>query len=152
MKVDTLIKFRKNKLFSKIIHSILLKKGIDLPSSVKLGKNVSFPHNSIGTVIHPNTVIEDNVKVYQNVTIGHADVYKDISESRMKRIIIKKGAILGAGCKILSKDEELIVGKNTIIGANAVLLSSTGDNEIWVGIPAKKIAQKSTITKKEKKK
>lgn len=130
MKVDTLIKFRKNKLFSKIIHSILLKKGIDLPFSVKLGENVSFPHNSIGTVIHPNTVIEDNVKVYQNVTIGRADVYNDISESRMKRIIIKKSAILGAGCKILSKDEELIVGKNTIIGANAVLLSSTGDNEV----------------------
>ena len=139
MKVNLLVKFRKNKLLNKIIHNILLRKGLDLPASVKLGANVCFPHNSIGTVIHPDTIIEDNVKIYQNVTIGRADVYKDISQSRMKRIIIKNGAILGAGCKILSKNEVLVVGENTIIGANAVLLQSTGDNEIWVGIPAKKI-------------
>lgn len=57
----------------------------------------------------------------------------------MKKIIISDGAILCAGAKILSKEDTLIVGKNTIIGANSVLLNSTGDNEVWVGIPAKRI-------------
>lgn len=51
---------------------------------------------------------------------------------------IKKGACICAGAKILGKDE-IVVGQNTIIGANSVLLQSTGDNETWVGIPAKKI-------------
>lgn len=49
------------------------------------------------------------------------------------------------GAKVLCKEGVLTVGKNTIIGANAVLLESTGDNEIWVGIPAKKIGLRKDI-------
>ena len=139
MKVETIVKFRKNKILNFLIYKILLRKGIDIPPTVIIGKNVQFPHNSFGTVIHPNTIIEDKVKIYQNVTIGRADVNKDITKSKMKKIYIKSGAILCAGCKVISKEPELIVGKNTIIGPNAVLLSSTGDDETWVGIPAKKI-------------
>jgi len=139
MRVDTLIKFRKNKLLNRIIYHILLNKGIDLPVSVKIGNNVRFPHNSFGTVIHNQTVIEDNVRIYQNVTIGRADVQKDFSNSAMKSVLIKEGAIICAGAKVLCKSGTLIVGKNTIIGANAVLLNSTGDNEVWAGVPAKRI-------------
>jgi len=36
----------------------------------------------------------------------------------------------------------LIVGKNSVIGANAVLFNSTGENEIWAGIPAQKIGNR----------
>ncbi|MFQ7842579.1 MAG: acyltransferase, partial [Thomasclavelia spiroformis] len=57
---------------------------------------------------------------------------------------IKEGAILCAGAKILGKGQ-LTVGRNTIIAANAVLLSSTGDNEVWAGIPAKKIKDRERI-------
>jgi serine O-acetyltransferase len=32
----------------------------------------------------------------------------------------------------------MTIGAGSVIGANAVLLESTGENEIWVGIPAKK--------------
>lgn len=46
---------------------------------------------------------------------------------------------MGAGCKIIASKGELVVGKGTIIGANAVLLESTGENEIWAGVPAKKV-------------
>lgn len=143
MKANTLIKFRKNKILNKIIHSLLLKKGLEIPSKVVIGKNCDFPHNSVGTVIHPDTIIKDNVKIYQNVTIGRADIYEDYKSSKMKKIIIEEGAIICAGAKILSKQEELIIGKNSIVGANAVLLNSIGENEIWAGIPAKKIGMRS---------
>ncbi len=139
MKVNNIIKLRKNKLLNKIIYHILLRKGMDLPADVKIGKDVCFPHNSVGTVIHNNTIIEDKVKIYQNVTIGRADIYKPIEQSKMKGIHIKKGAIICAGAKILCKEGVLKIGENTIIAANAVLLQSTNDNEIWGGIPAKKI-------------
>lgn len=43
-----------------------------------------------------------------------------------------------AGSKILAKDN-LVVGKNTIIAANSVLLKSTGENEVWGGIPARRL-------------
>lgn len=142
MKANTLIKFRKNKLLNKIIHTLLLKKGLEIPSSVIIGENCDFPHNSVGTVIHPDTVIKDNVKIYQNVTIGRADIYEDYKSSKMKKIIIEEGAIICAGAKILSKQEELVIGKNSIIGANAVLLNSTGENEIWAGVPAKKVGMR----------
>ena len=137
MKVQTIVKFRKNKLLGKIIHTILLNIRTNRYTYSQRGKNVRFPHNSVGTVIHPNTIIEDNVWIYQNVTIGRANV-TDFSDDRDLQIVIKKGAILCAGAKILCK-KKIEVGENTIISANAVLLESTGDNQVWVGVPARRI-------------
>lgn len=142
MKVETLVRFRKNKLMNRIIHKLLLKKGIDLPYNVRLGKNVQFPHNSFGTVIHNNTIIGNNVKIYQNVTIGRADIDVEISKSKMKGIKIEDGAIICAGAKVLCKEGILNIGKNSVVAANAVLLNSIGDNEIWGGIPARKISER----------
>lgn len=139
MKVNTIVKFRKNKILNKLVYHILLNKGIDLPPEVKLGRNVKFPHNSVGTVIHNNTIIEDNVKIYQNVTLRRSDIDKSYKDSKMERIYIEKGAIICAGAKILCKDGELRIGENSIVGANAVLLHSIGANEVWAGIPAKRI-------------
>lgn len=138
MIIDKIIKFRKSKILNKIIHRYCLRRGLDIPSSVILGKNVQFPHNSIGTVIHPNTRIGNNVKIYQNVTIGRSNVWEE-PKKNFAGFVIEDGVIICAGAKIISSEETLVVGKNTIIGANAVLTRSTGENEIWVGIPAKKI-------------
>lgn len=131
--------FEKSKLVRKIIQLKLLKLGMDLPTSVKIGNNLQLPHNSIGTVIHPNTSIGNNVKIYQNVTIGRADVNIPYTESKMRGIIIEDNVIIGAGAKILCKDDILYIRKGTIIGANAVVLGSTEENGVYVGIPAKNI-------------
>lgn len=88
----------------------------------------------IGCDIPESVVIEDNVRIYQNVTIGLNNPYK----KEKFCVVIKSGSCICAGAKILCKDE-LIVGKNSIVGANCVLNHSIGDNEIWAGIPAKKI-------------
>ena len=140
MNVNKLIKYRnKNIIIDKILEHIFLKNGLVLPRTVKLGKGVIFPHNSVGTVIHPYTIIGDNVKIYQNVTIGRADVYNDIDSSKFEKIIIKNNAILCAGSKILCKKGTLVVEEKSIVAANAVLIQSTGVKEIWGGIPAKRI-------------
>ena len=56
-----------------------------------IGKNALFKNNGLGTVIHPSTVIEDNVKIYQNVTIGRADGYKKVEDqSHLEGFVIKK--------------------------------------------------------------
>lgn len=39
---------------------------------------------------------------------------------------------------MLCKENVLVVGEGSIIGANAVLTCSTDKYEIWAGIPAKK--------------
>ena len=123
-----------NKVLKKIITKIIYFFGADIPMEVYVANNVEFCHNALGTVIHPSTVIDNNVFIYQNVTIGKAKV-KDRNEIK---IIIAEGAVLCAGSKILAKDT-LIVGKNTIVAANSVLLKSTGENEVWGGIPARRL-------------
>lgn len=115
---------------------ILHLNNVEIPAEVKIGKNVQFIHNSYGTVLHPSTEIEDDVQIYQNVTCGRGDCWVKTG-SKFKKIIIKKGACICPGAKIICSKGVLVVGENTVIGANAVLTSSTGNNEIWAGVPAK---------------
>jgi serine O-acetyltransferase len=139
MFINVLVKLREVPVVGKLSFYLLKFLGIEIPLTVRVGKNVEFAHWAYGLVVHPNTIIEDNVKLYQGVTIGRSDIYEHHSKSKMESIVIRKGAIICAGAKVLCKEGVLSVGENTVIGANAVLFSSTGDNEIWVGSPAKKI-------------
>lgn len=78
-------------------------------------------------------MIEDNVKIYQNVTLGKADV---LSENASANFIIRKGAVLCAEAKLLCKaNETLEVGENSIVAADAVLLNSIPANEVWGEYP-----------------
>ena len=131
--VTTWTKMYKYKWLNRIARWAVLRKGADIPQRVQIGSGVTFPHNALGTVIHPATILEDDVKVYQNVTIGRGDIWKPYDKSNELSFRIKKGAVLCAGCKVIASKGQLAVGKNTIIAANAVLLQSTGDNEVWGG-------------------
>lgn len=138
-KLGAIIKLRTKPVIGKVVFNLLKLYGMEIPPQVKIGENVDFLHSGYGVVIHPTTVIEDNVRIFHNVTIGRADVYNNGKQTKMKGVIIGEGAIIGAGAAILGKDGYLKVGKNTIVGANAVLLCSTGENEVWAGNPAKKV-------------
>lgn len=144
MLVNKLIKYRNVPFIKYFVKVLFIIIGVEIPKEVIIGKNVIFPHNSIGTVIHPNTIIKDGVKIYQNVTIGRADIEVEIENSKMKSIIIESNAILCAGSKILCKEDTLVIGENSIIAANSVLLNSVGANEVWGGIPAKKIKDRNS--------
>lgn len=121
---------------------ILWVNNVEIPPQVVLGDDIQFIHNAYGAVIHPNTKIENNVKIYKNVTIGRADCYRHYSLSKFKSIVLKEGCCICPGAKIICNEGHLIVGRNTVIGANAVLTQSTGDNEIWAGVPAKLIRKR----------
>lgn len=111
--------------------------GCCIGKNVIIGDNVQFVHNSLGSVIYTDTAIEDNVRIYQNVTLGKSDVK---TENASAGFIIKKNVILCAGAKLLCKpNETLEVGENSIVAANAVLLNSIPANEVWGGVPARKL-------------
>ena len=129
----------KNPLFKLIFRMYVKLSGSDIPSCCKIGKNVQFPHGIKGIIFSTNTIVEDNVTIYHQVTCGRGDIFPKSDSLPVKGIILKKGSILCAGAKIICNRELLVVGENTVIGANAVLTCSTGDNEIWGGIPAKKL-------------
>ena len=144
LKVEKLVKMYKIPILGGVAKELNYLLGVDIPRCVVIGKNVKFPHNSIGTVIHDKTVLEDNVKIYQNVTLGRADVYKSSKDANTEfdGFLIKEGACICAGAKLICKKGTLVVGKNAVVGANAVLLNSIGDNEIWSGVPAKFIGMR----------
>jgi Serine acetyltransferase len=144
--VKKLIDYRRKPVIGLLSHALLkIAYGIDMPNAVQLGGNIEYIHSAVGSIIHPQTIIEDNVTLFHQVTIGRADAYVDYSYRKGINIIIKEGAVICAGAKILCKEGTLTVGRNTVVGANAVLTRSTGNNEIWGGIPAKKISDRDDI-------
>jgi serine O-acetyltransferase len=122
--------------------------GFDIPPSVAIGRQFRLEHFGLGVVVHPATEIGDRVYIYSGVTIGRADAYRR-EGSDFEKIVIEDDVILGTGCKVLCKEGILRVGKGTVIGANAVLLQSTGENEIWAGIPAKRVGMRDPASLQE---
>lgn len=136
LKVENLVKLYPIPILGGVAKEINYLLGVDIPRCVKIGKRVHFPHNAIGTVIHDNTVIEDDVKIYQCVTFGRADVYRK-GKTEFEGFYVEQGACICAGAKIICKNGTLRIGKGAVVAANAVLLNSIGPGEIWGGVPAK---------------
>ncbi len=121
--------------------------GLDVPPQVEIGRDVEFVHNGIGTVIHPTTVIGDGACICQNVTVGDATNWPGYDGTgQFEGVVVGEGAMICAGAKVLGSDGLLCVGKGTVVGANAVLTQSTGDNEILAGVPARMIRKKRKPT------
>jgi len=116
--------------------------GAEVPRSVRIGRDFELAHGGFGVVIHPRTVIGDRVKIYPGVGLGRADIYLPMQRSRFEGIVIEDDVILSPGCKLLCKDGVLRVGRGTVIGANAILLQSTGEWEMWAGVPAKLVGKR----------
>jgi serine O-acetyltransferase len=138
-----LVHARKSRLVGGLAYYLLKLLGVEIPSSVTIGQDFELAHGGIGVVIHPNTSIGSRVKVYPGVTLGRADIYRPVAMSQFQGIIVEDDAILSPGAKILCKQGVLRVGRGTVIGANAVLLQSTGENEIWAGIPAQLVGKRN---------
>lgn len=116
--------------------------GVEIPRSVIIGENLELAHGGFGVVIHPSTIIGKRVKIYPGVTLGRADIYRPAAQSGFKGIVVEDDAILCPGAKILGKDGVLRIGRGSVVGANAVLLESTGENEIWAGVPARCVGKR----------
>ena len=63
--VSALVRLYRYPIIGHLAQRMVLRRGADIPRSVKIGHRVSFPHNALGTVLHPGTTLEDYVKVYQ---------------------------------------------------------------------------------------
>lgn len=135
---ETLIRYRR----SKVSRAILVLLGIDFPARVRVGSDLKMVHRGLGTVIYPRTEIGDRVRIYHQVTIGRKDAHIPIQQSRFERIEIGDDVVLFPGSKVLGGDGITRVGNGTILAANAVLMRSTGENEIWGGVPARKLADR----------
>jgi serine O-acetyltransferase len=141
--LPTLLVYTRNSpIFGRLSYYLLKLLGIEIPLSVQVGENLELAHGAVGLVVHSSSVIGDRVKIYPGVTLGRADIYRSMEESRFERILIEDDVILAPGAKVLCKEGTLIVGRRSMVAANAVLLQSTGEAEIWAGVPAKCIGKR----------
>lgn len=100
---------------------------IDIHPEATIGRRVFIDHG-FGVVIGQTAVIEDDVLIYQGVTLGGVSLV-----AGKRHPTIKKGAVLGAGAKILGN---ITIGENAKVGANSVVIREVPDNSTAVGIPA----------------
>lgn len=100
---------------------------IDIHPGAVIGKRVFIDHGT-GVVIGQTAIIEDDVLIYQGVTLG------GVSLTQGKRHpTVKRGAVIGAGAKVLGN---IVIGENAKIGANSVVVKPVPDNATAIGIPA----------------
>ncbi|MDD2839005.1 serine O-acetyltransferase [Sulfuricurvum sp.] len=100
---------------------------IDIHPGATIGRRVFIDHG-FGVVIGQTTVIEDDVLIYQGVTLG------GVSLTPGKRHpTIKSGVVIGSGAKVLGN---ITIGTNSKIGANSVVVREVPDNSTAIGIPA----------------
>ena len=100
---------------------------IDIHPAAKIGSRVFIDHGT-GVVIGETTVIEDDVLIYQGVTLGGVSLIHG-----KRHPTVRKGAVIGAGAKVLGNIE---IGEYAKIGANSVVVKAVPDNATAIGIPA----------------
>lgn len=141
--VSRLVYARNIPLLGGLAYYLLKLLGLEIPRSVVVGEGLELAHGGFGVVIHPKTAIGKRVKIYPGVTLGRADIYRPASQSKFEGIVVEDDVILSPGAKILGKEGILRIGRGSVVGANAVLLESTGENEIWAGVPARYIGRRN---------
>jgi serine O-acetyltransferase len=102
--------------------------GIEIHPAAKIGKGVFIDHGS-GVVIGETTEVGDNVTIYQGVTLGGTG-----KDKGKRHPTIHSNVMISSGAKVLGP---IVIGENSKIGANAVVLKDVPPNSTVVGIPGK---------------
>ena len=111
--------------------------GIEIHPGAKIGKNLFIDHG-MGVVIGETSEIGDNVTMYHMVTLGGISPSINSNEQRniKRHPTLMDNVVVGSGAQILGP---VVVGKNSKIGANAVITKNVEENAVMIGIPAKNV-------------
>ncbi len=102
----------------------------DIHPAARIGRGIFLDH-ATGLVVGATAVIEDNVSMLQDVTLGGTG--KERGDRHPK---IRQGVLIGAGAKILGNIE---VGRCARVAAGSVVLKPVPGNATVAGVPAKVI-------------
>ena len=101
---------------------------VDIHPAAKLGRGIMIDH-ATGVVIGETAVVEDDVSIMQDVTLGGTG-----KESGDRHPKIRRGVLLSLGAKVLGNIE---IGEYSRVGAGSVVLKSVPPGCTAVGVPAK---------------
>jgi len=112
-----------SRILTEHAHSVT---GIDIHPGAKIGKYFFIDHGT-GIVIGETTIIGDNVKIYQGVTLGALSIKdRNATFGKKRHPTIKNNVTIYSGASILGG--ETVIGENSIIGGNAFITHSIPDN------------------------
>tara|TARA_Y100001970_G_C14255129_1_gene874769 strand:+ start:3415 stop:4344 length:930 start_codon:yes stop_codon:yes gene_type:complete len=100
------------RIMTEYIHS---KTGIDIHPGVSIGKGFMIDHGT-GIVIGETSIIKNQVRLYQGVTLGALSPQSSLSNPSLKRHpTIENNVIVYSGATILG---DVVIGKDSVIGGN----------------------------------
>jgi serine O-acetyltransferase len=100
----------------------------DINPAARIGRGIFLDH-ATGLVVGATAVIEDNVSMLQDVTLGGTG--KERGDRHPK---IRRGVLIGAGAKILGNIE---VGECARVAAGSVVLQPVPPHTTVAGVPAR---------------
>lgn len=107
--------------------------GIEIHPGATLGRRLFIDHG-MGVVIGETTIIEEDVTIYQGVTLGGTG-----KEKGKRHPTIQSRVTIGAGARILGN---ITIGHDSQIGSSSVVLRDVPHHATVVGVPGKVIYQK----------
>ena len=115
--------------------------GIEIHPKAKIGKNLFIDHG-MGVVIGETSEIGDNVTIYHMVTLGgiSPSINSDSQRQVKRHPTLMDNVVVGSGAQILGP---VVIGKNSKVGANAVVTKDVPENAVMIGIPAKNVGTTS---------
>ncbi|MBP9602220.1 MAG: serine acetyltransferase [Lutibacter sp.] len=123
------------RLMSEYAHRLA---GVDIHPGATIGNSFFIDH-ATGIVIGETTVIKENVKIYQGVTLGALRVKKSLKNSK-RHPTVEENVIIYANATILGG--ETIIGANSIIGGNVWITESIPKNTFVYHKPETKLKPK----------
>lgn len=111
------------RMLSEYVHG---KTGIDIHPAAEIGNSFFIDHGT-GVVIGETSIIGDDVKIYQGVTLGALSVNKADANSK-RHPTIGNGVTIYANATILGGDT--VIGNGSIIGGNVWVTHSVPESSM----------------------
>jgi serine O-acetyltransferase len=102
--------------------------GVEIHPGAVIGRRFFIDHG-MGVVIGETAVIGDDVMLYHGVTLGGTT-----SKREKRHPTLGDSVVVGAGASVLGP---VTIGEHSVVGANAVVLTSAPPNSLLAGVPAK---------------
>lgn len=106
--------------------------GIEIHPGAQIGSGFFIDHG-MGVVIGETSEIGHNVTLYHGVTLGGVSL-----EKGKRHPTLEDGVVVGAGAKVLGN---IVIGANSRIGANAVVVKSVPPDSVVVGVPGQAVVR-----------
>ena len=102
--------------------------GVEIHPGARIGRRLFIDHG-MGIVIGETAEIGDDVVMYQGATLGGRSL-----DRGKRHPTIGDRVVLGAGARVLGP---VVVGRDSAVGANAVVVRDVPTQAVAVGVPAK---------------